>query len=95
MSDMSHFFPLSVYKTKLGLEKSYREQLINEIKNDFNSKKLEHGHSNSAWTGDLYGFEFLHDRSLFEDLFRDISKKIEIYCRTLNISENIFRNIPK
>ena len=90
MVEMSHFFPLSIYKAKLGLDNSYREQLIHEIKSDLNSKDYDHKNSNNAWTGDLHGFEFLHARSLFEGLFKDISKNIETYCRTLNISENIF-----
>ena len=90
MEELSHFFPLSVYKTKLGLGKSYREQLIHEVKNDFSSKNFDHKNNKNAWTGDLYGFEFLHERNLFEDLFRDISKYVEFYCRKLNISENIF-----
>ncbi len=90
MVEMSHFFPLSVYKTKLGLEKSYREQIIHEIQSDFKSNKQDPANKNNAWTGDLHGFEFLHSRDLFEGLFREITKNIENYCRSLNVSENVF-----
>jgi uncharacterized protein (TIGR02466 family) len=36
------------------------------------------------------GFESLHSRKIFENLFKEISKHVEEYRRTLKISDNIF-----
>ena len=90
MAELSHFFPLTTYKAKLGLEESYRTQLIENIEQDYENKDSTDKNKDTAWTGDVSGFEFLHSRKLFEKLFIEITKHVEEYQRTLKISENIF-----
>lgn len=90
MADLSNFFPLTVYKTKLGLGESYREQLLEEVSKDYKINNTDHKNNKNSWTGDIFGFEFLHTRKIFENLFIEVSKHVEAYRQTLNISENIF-----
>lgn len=90
MAEISHFFPLTAYKAKLGLEKSYQAQLIENIEMDYQDKNINYKSNETAWTGDVRGFEFLHSRNLFENLFREISKHVEEYCLTLKVAKNHF-----
>ena len=90
MAELSHFFPLTAYKAKLGLKEPYRAQLIENIEKDYRDNNVDYENNDVAWTGDTKGFEFLHSRKLFQNLFRDISKQVEEYYKTLKVSENIF-----
>jgi len=90
MAELSHFFPLTVYKTKLGLEEPYRDDLLHSIKKDYENNDVGHKNSKNTWTGDVNNFEYLHSRKLFETLFKKISTHIEEYSNSLNISDNMF-----
>jgi len=90
MAELSNFFPLTAYKAKLGLEESYRTQLIDDIIKDYESNKANLKSNETAWTGDVNGYEFLHSRKLFETLFTEISKHVEEYRQNLRVSENVF-----
>ena len=51
MSDIFNFFPLTIYKSKIGLGHNERSLLIDEVYNlEKNSDKLKS--NNKAWTGD-------------------------------------------
>ena len=90
MAELTHFFPLTTYKAKLGLEESYRSELIDDIEKDYESKKVDYKSNETAWTGDVKGFEFLHSRQLFENLFREVTKHVDEYHQKLGISKNTF-----
>ena len=84
MAEISHYFPLSVYRASLGLEPSYREQLAALIVEDAAKSGYDRA-APSAWTGDVNGFEFLHTSPPFEPLFRAMSRHIEAYREAYQI----------
>ena len=78
MSDIFNFFPLTIYKSKIGLGHDERSLLIDEVYNlEKDSDKLKS--NNKAWTGDTQGHEFLHEND-----------KLRIYLLSL---KNILKNI--
>ena len=86
MAEIINLFPLSIYKTKLDLDDAYRDRLVDEI--------LEMGSSEinktpgKAWTGDINGFEFLHKRESFEDLFRRLANPLLGYLDSIGIESS-------
>ena len=78
MSDIFNFFPLTIYKSKIGLGHDERSLLIDEVYNlEKDSDKLKS--NNKAWTGDTQGHEFLHENDKFKNLFIIIEKHIKKY----------------
>ena len=58
-----NLFPLTIYKSKLGLDETVRKNLIQEVYNQEkesknNEKKMYS--ERSSWTGDVYGHEYLY-----------------------------------
>lgn len=90
MAEVTHFFPLTTYKAKVGLDESYRAQLIEEVEKDYEGTNFDPKSHETAWTGDVRGFEFLHSRELFEELFRNISKHVNEYYKILHVSGDVF-----
>lgn len=90
VADLSNFFPLTAYKSKLGLAESYRVELLKEITKDYKKENIDHKKNETAWTGDVSGFEFLHVRKSFENLFKEISNQVETYRETLKVADNVF-----
>jgi len=84
-------FPLTFYKSKIGLSEEEREVLIKEIySQEKQSKNINYKNKNSSWTGDTQGFEFLFHNKKFVKLFKLISQKIKEYTNTIGIdSERI------
>jgi uncharacterized protein (TIGR02466 family) len=90
MAEMTHFFPLSAYKAKVGLDETYRAQLRENVENDYEDKKFDYKADDTAWTGDVRGFEFLHLRDIYEPLFRTISGHVREYYKILNVAGDVF-----
>ena len=94
MQKIFNFFPLSIYKSSISLTDSEKNTLIDDIyKMEKNSQNLKYKAKNSAWTGDTQGFEFLHNNSNFEKLFKEIYKSIIEYLESLSVDHsqlNIF-----
>ena len=88
MSDIFNFFPLTIYKSKIGLGHDERSLLIDEVYNlEKDSDKLKS--NNKAWTGDTQGHEFLHENDKFKNLFIIIEKHIKKYLEKLNIDTKL------
>ena len=52
-------FPLTLYRSKIGLSEEERDVLIKEIySHETQSKNRSYKNENSSWTGDTQGFEF-------------------------------------
>tara|TARA_A100001015_G_scaffold98967_1_gene109928 strand:- start:399 stop:1100 length:702 start_codon:yes stop_codon:yes gene_type:complete len=81
-----NLFPLTIYKSKIKLDKLEKENLQNEILYmEKNSKNLDYKNHNKAWTGDTQGYENLHNNKIFENLFNQIKSHIQNYIQKLNI----------
>ena len=88
MSNIFNFFPLTIYKSKIGLDEEERQILISEIYNlEKNSDKNKS--INKAWTGDTQGHEFLHENEKFKNLFGIIEIHIKRYLEKLNIDSKL------
>ena len=58
--EILRIFPLTIYKTKIGLTDQERDLLIKEVYiQESKSKNLQYKNLNTAWTGDTQGHEFL------------------------------------
>jgi len=81
-----NLFPLTIYKSKIKLDKLEKENLQNEIFNmEKNSKNLDYKSHNKAWTGDTQGYENLHHNKIFDNLLNQIKIHIQNYIQKLNI----------
>ena len=81
-----HLFPLTIYKNRLGLTVSEREELIQDVYfQEKQSKNIKYKSNNKGWTGDTQGFEFLFLNKKFNKLFNLIAKEIREYIKTIGI----------
>ena len=74
-----NLFPLTIYKSALGLDETVRKNLIQEVYNQEkesknNEKKMYS--ERSSWTGDAHGHEYLYKEKKFEVLHDLIEKHI-------------------
>ena len=80
------FFPLIVYRSSISFSENEKNTLIDEVKNmKKNSKNLEYKNELGAWTGDTQGHEYIHKNKKFDNLFKEIKKKIIEYLNVLNV----------
>ena len=80
--EILNLFPLSIYKSKVGIDEAQRKILIQEIYNQENESKNNRTKmydERSSWTGDIYGHEYLYKDKKFEVLFNHIEKHIINY----------------
>ncbi len=81
-----NLFPLTIYKTKLGISEEARQFLIDEIySHEKQSKNINYKNANSSWTGDTQGFEYLFLNKKFSKLFKSISLKIKEYTAIIGV----------
>ena len=81
---ISHIFPLTVFKTKLGLKNEERDTLVKEIY--IQEKQSKNKKKDKSWTGDQQGFEFLFLNEKFNQLFSLISAQIKEYAIALGLN---------
>ena len=87
--EILRIFPLTIYKTKIGLTDQERDLLIKEVYiQESKSKNLQYKNLNTAWTGDTQGHEFLFSNKKFEKLFRLIALNIKKYTEFLGVSND-------
>ena len=84
-----HLFPLTIYRSHLGLTDSARKELIEDVYlQEKQSKNLENKETNKAWTGDTQGFEFLFSNKKFTKLFNLIGEHTKEYTKTIGLNYN-------
>ncbi len=84
-----NIFPLTIYQSKIGIEKNEKKKLISIIKDmKVNSKNIEYYNKVGSWTGDTQGFENLHHNPDFINFHKEVKKKIVEYLNVLNIDQN-------
>ena len=84
--EILNLFPLSIYKSKVGLNDDLRKTLIQEIYNQENESKNNRTkmyNERSSWTGDVYGHEYLYKEKKFEVLYDLIGKHIINYVKKI------------
>ena len=84
-----NIFPLTICQSKIELEEVEKNKLISLVKEmKVNSKNLDYYNKVGSWTGDTQGFENLHNNDNFDNLYKEIKKKIVEYLEVLNIDHN-------
>ena len=90
MSKLFHMFPLSIYATKLEFSSEQRQKLTQMILDDAKSRETLVNKANKTWTGDVNGFEILHDRQEFAFLFKEVSNHLRLYLDKLGVDHKLF-----
>ena len=82
-----NLFPLSIYKSKLGLTDEYKKELISEIVTmTENSSQIDYKTNSDAWTGDTQGYDKLYENKKFDFFFSQISKHLKNYIEYFEIN---------
>ena len=76
------FMPFSVFKDVININNSQKAIMIKRILDIKNSNQ----NSNSAWTSDINGEQFLLRNKFFRKLYKEIGTKVKEYASTLNIN---------
>ena len=76
------FMPFSVFKDIININNSQKAIMIKRILDIKNSNQ----NSNSAWTSDINGEQFLLRNKFFRKLYKEIGTKVKEYASTLNIN---------
>jgi len=91
MSQIINLFPLSIYKSLVGLELKERKRLAELVlimeKESLKNLSKKHNHS---WLGDTNGYENLHHNSQFNKLFDLVIFNIKKYIELLNVNSDQF-----
>ena len=74
--------PFSVFKDVININDSQKAIMIKRILDIKNSNQ----NSNSAWTSDINGEQFLLRNKFFRKLYKEIGTKVKEYASTLNIN---------
>lgn len=83
MPEILNFFPLTVYVNQLGFSANERKEMVRLIVGDAEGNTPKTKSKTSAWTGDVNGFAFLHERPEFEKLFTAIDQNLNQYLEEL------------
>ena len=74
--------PFSVFKDVININNSQKAIMIKRILDIKNSNQ----NSNSAWTSDINGEQFLLRNKFFRKLYKEIGNKVKEYASTLKIN---------
>ena len=85
-----NLFPLSIIQEKILLDKNIKHEMTKEIQSMVSkSKNKDYKNTDTSWTGDTQGFEYLHKNEIFKELFLHIKKITIKYLDHLKVDENI------
>ena len=88
-------FPLSVFCMQLGpppyagAAAADKDQLVQHALS-MRNQSAPPSSAHAAWTGDVRGYEFIHDDPLFENLFSEIAKGVDAYFDALGLDRGQF-----
>ena len=88
--NLINLFPLTILKDKIDISDDEKSLMINEIRDmKKNSKNINYQTKTNAWTGDTQGYEFIHKNVKFQNLFKEISKRIWEYLNCVEIDSKL------
>ncbi len=82
--ELINIFPLTLYKSSIEISESEKKILIDEVYS-MEKEIVTEKRTNSAWTGDVKGHEFLFNNKKFKILFDQIEDHIKSYLESLGI----------
>jgi uncharacterized protein (TIGR02466 family) len=77
MSNVINVFPLSIFQDTVTVEPAERARMVDAIL-DMGTRKMQQS-PGAAWTGDLNGYDFLHNDPRFADLFAKFAAPLGRY----------------
>jgi|AP12_2_1047962.scaffolds.fasta_scaffold18285_2 uncharacterized protein (TIGR02466 family) len=80
---ITNFFPLSVYKEKLGLDKEARDKMAAVVLQQSEETTSGNAHRISTWTGDVHGRATLHLRDEFAPLVAGLHRHMVTFLTQL------------
>jgi len=82
--ELINIFPLTLYKSSIEISESEKKILIDEV---YSMEKgiVTEKRTDSSWTGDVRGHEFLFNNKKFKFLFDQIENHIKSYLEALGI----------
>ena len=89
MSNFIHIFPLSVFRDRIDLEPSYKQELIQSIFEMEDQSTAQKRNSSAAWLGDTSGHEFLFQHERFRELYRQIGVCVKNYTEALGLNNDL------
>ena len=88
--NLINLFPLTILKDKIDISDDEKALMINEIRDmKKNSKNKNYQTKTNAWTGDTQGYEFIHKNVEFQNLFKQITKRIWEYLNCVEIDNKL------
>lgn len=86
MPNVINVFPLSIYQDSIRLDTDYRMRLVDTVLGMGAEPRLRQ-RDGVAWTGDVNGFEFLHQDERFDSLFAQLSNQVRKYVDSLGMDQ--------
>ena len=86
MPQTVNLFPLTIFRESLAIDADQRAALVNavlEMSNDATNKI-----PGTSWTGDVNGYESLHNDPRFATLFEKFAGPIQMYVETLGVDSD-------
>lgn len=86
MAKLLHFFPLTIFQSKVSVEEAERQRMIEAILDMSRARKAQLT-PGTAWTGDLNGYELLHNDPRFAKLFASFAKPLHEYLEVFKVDQ--------
>ena len=84
MPNIINMFPLSVYREAMPIDPAYQAQLVQAVL-EMAAGSDRRTSAKWAWTGDVSGYEFLHNDELFAPLFAQFAPHLRAYLEMLSV----------
>lgn len=90
MARLFHLFPLSVFQSSIALDAAERARLVEAVV-AMGQDRLAQTIPGTMWTGDLNGYELLHNDPRFAGMFAKFAQPLHEYLEFLRIDQQKVR----
>lgn len=90
MPNLIHLFPLTVFQSSVSVAPDERQQMVKAIV-EMGQNRLHQKTPGVSWTGDLNGYELLHNDPRFSTLFAKFQGPLNDYLELFHIDQNRVR----
>ena len=90
MSKLFHLFPLTIFQSSVTLAPDERARLVEAIV-EMARERVQQKRPGTSWTGDLNGYELLHNDPRFAALFASFAGPLHEYLELFRIDQQRMR----
>ena len=90
MAKLMHFFPLTIFQSKVAVAEADRRLMTDAIL-EMSRNRVSQLNPGTAWTGDLNGHELLHNDPRFAKLFASFDQPLQEYLEVFKIDQKRVR----